>query len=88
MRARSCESSISLEYLQNLHRGYEEFLRHISRTIPVIKVNYEKFPTVDEMVEAIAEQYNNLSMIKHVLYDNADGTSNISSQSQENGQDA
>jgi deoxyadenosine kinase len=69
LRNRSCESSISLEYLQALHRGYEEFLAEISKVIPVIKVNYELFPTVEEMVEAITVQYQSLSNIKHVFYD-------------------
>ncbi len=69
MRSRDCESGISLEYLTNLYNGYEEFIKEISRVIPVIKVNYERFRTTDEMVEAIAQQYASLSNIKHVLYD-------------------
>ena len=53
MRQRECESSISLEYLQNLHSAYEEFIQDISRIIPVIRVNYERFRTADEMAEMI-----------------------------------
>ena len=53
MRQRECESSISLDYLQNLHSAYEEFIQDISRIIPVIRVNYERFRTADEMAEMI-----------------------------------
>jgi len=70
-RSRDCETGISLEYLSALHAGYEHFLTDISKIIPVIKVNYEKFPTVDEMAEAIADQYAKLSTIRYVFYDSA-----------------
>ena len=53
MRQRECESTISLEYLQNLHAAYEEFIKDIARIIPVIRVNYEKFRTADEMADMI-----------------------------------
>eukprot|EP00823_Brevimastigomonas_motovehiculus_P005554 TRINITY_DN4129_c0_g1_i1.p1 TRINITY_DN4129_c0_g1~~TRINITY_DN4129_c0_g1_i1.p1 ORF type:complete len:319 (+),score=98.62 TRINITY_DN4129_c0_g1_i1:49-1005(+) len=69
-RSRGCETGISLEYLKNLHQAYEVFLKDISRIIPVIKVNYEKFRTVDEMADAIAEQYNAMCMIREVNWDN------------------
>ncbi len=38
-RSRDCETGISLEYLSNLHRAYEEFINEIARVIPVIKVH-------------------------------------------------
>ena len=53
MRRRECESSISLDYLQKLHAAYEDFIQDISRIIPVIRVNYEKFRSADEMAEVI-----------------------------------
>ena len=53
MRQRECESTISLEYLQSLHAAYEEFIKDIARIIPVIRVNYEKFRTADEMADMI-----------------------------------
>ena len=53
MRQRECESTISLEYLQSLHSAYEEFIKDIARIIPVIRVNYEKFRTADEMADMI-----------------------------------
>ena len=53
MRQRECESTISLEYLKNLHAAYEEFIKDISRIIPVIRVNYERFRSADEMADMI-----------------------------------
>ena len=53
MRKRDCESTISLEYLANLYKAYEEFLSEISRIIPVIKVNYEEFRTPEQMADVI-----------------------------------
>jgi len=41
------ESGITLEYLQNLHRNYEEFIQNISRLVPVIKVNWSKYRTAE-----------------------------------------
>jgi len=67
-RARGCESGITLEYLTNLYHAYEEFLQDISRIIPVIKVDYNKFRTTEEMAEAIAEQYNTMTNIRLVTF--------------------
>ena len=53
MRQRECESTISIEYLRSLHAAYEEFIRDIARIIPVIRVNYEKFRTANEMADMI-----------------------------------
>ena len=53
MRQRECESTITLDYLRNLHSAYEEFIKDIARIIPVIRVNYEKFRTADEMADMI-----------------------------------
>ncbi|CAI8021259.1 Deoxyadenosine kinase [Geodia barretti] len=36
MRSRECESTISLDYLRNLHAAYEEFIKDISRIIPAL----------------------------------------------------
>eukprot|EP00462_Mataza_sp_D1_P001947 CAMPEP_0175096580 /NCGR_PEP_ID=MMETSP0086_2-20121207/4809_1 /TAXON_ID=136419 /ORGANISM="Unknown Unknown, Strain D1" /LENGTH=287 /DNA_ID=CAMNT_0016369993 /DNA_START=61 /DNA_END=924 /DNA_ORIENTATION=+ len=68
MRNRGCESGITLEYLQNLHKAYESFIQEISRMIPVIKVDYERFRTVDEMASAIADKYHSMLNIQHVTW--------------------
>ena len=53
MRNRDCESTITLEYLQKLYSAYEAFITDIARIIPVIRVNYERFRTANEMAEMI-----------------------------------
>lgn len=63
MRNRECESSITLEYLQNLHSAYEAFIADIARIIPVIRVNYERFRTADEMADMIV-RYGCLILIQ------------------------
>jgi len=68
LRNRGVESGISLEYLNNLYNAYEVFLQEISRIIPVIKVDYNRFRTVEEMAEAIVEQYNTMTNIRHVTF--------------------
>jgi deoxyadenosine kinase len=64
MRSRGVESGISLEYLQALYRGYEEFIGDISRVIPVIRVDYERFGTAAEMAELIEREYLDHSFLR------------------------
>jgi hypothetical protein len=45
--ARECESSITIEYLRALYAAYEKFITDIARVIPVIRVDYSKFRTVE-----------------------------------------
>jgi deoxyadenosine kinase len=64
MRSRGVESGISLEYLQALYAGYEEFIGDISRVIPVIRVDYERFGTAAEMAELIEREYLDHSFLR------------------------
>ena len=57
---------MSIEYLKALHAAYEAFIRDIARVIPVIKVDYSKFRTAEQMAAAIKIQYAAISNIKHV----------------------
>ena len=63
-RARGVESGITLEYLAALHRGYREFVTDISRVIPVIQVDYDRFPTVEEMARVILSDYLDHSFLR------------------------
>jgi deoxyadenosine kinase len=63
-RSRGVESGISLDYLRGLHDGYEEFVRDISRVIPVIRVDYDRFRTVEEMAEVITREYLDHSFLR------------------------
>lgn len=71
MRARGCETGITLEYLTNLHSAYENFISQISKMIPVIKIDYESFRSVEEMATVIAEEYRALSTIRNVKWDSS-----------------
>lgn len=65
-RNRGMETGIPLAYLEQLRSGYEEFLADISKTIPVIKVNWESFKSTEEMVQMIRREFSKLSTIHTV----------------------
>ncbi|MBA3463622.1 MAG: deoxynucleoside kinase [Deltaproteobacteria bacterium] len=66
MRSRDVESKIELGYLEALHEGYEEFIQNISKVIPVIRIDYEKFATAEEMAEVIKREYLDASFLRRV----------------------
>jgi len=66
MRGRGVESNISLEYLTALYKEYEAFITDISRVIPVIRVDYERFHTAEEMAQVIQKEYLNHSFLRSV----------------------
>jgi deoxyadenosine kinase len=57
LRNRECEKSITLEYLTDLKAAYEDFLDEISMFIPVIRVDWNEFRPVEEVVDKIATEY-------------------------------
>ncbi len=63
-RARGVESGITIEYLEALHEGYEEFINDISRVTPVIRVDYDRFATAQEMATVIEQEYLNKSFLR------------------------
>lgn len=69
MRSRDCESGMSLEYLKGLHAAYEVFIKDIARIIPVIKVDYSRFRTPEEMASAIKSEYQKIANIREVSFD-------------------
>ena len=66
MRSRDVESKIELGYLQALHEGYAEFVENISRVIPVIRVDYERFASEEEMADVIKREYLHASLLRQV----------------------
>merc|ERR1712217_860260 len=66
MRSRDCESAVPIEYLRALHAAYEVFIKDISRVIPVIKVDYERFRTAEEMAAVIKTEYTKIANIRKV----------------------
>lgn len=66
MRSRNCEANVSLDFLENLYRHYESFIADISRVIPVISVDYDRFATAEEMAKVIQKEYLAHSFIRNV----------------------
>ncbi len=66
MRSRNCEANVSIDFLNNLYRHYEKFIEDISRVIPVISVDYDRFATAEEMAKVIQEEYLAHSFIRKV----------------------
>ena len=67
-RNRGVESGITLEYLIALRSEYEAFIREISRTVPVIRVDWERYRDVDEMAEVIEREYLRGSFLREVTW--------------------
>lgn len=64
MRSRDVESAIPLDYLKALHEGYEEFVQSISKVIPVIRVDYERFASAEDMAQVIKREYLDASFLR------------------------
>jgi deoxyadenosine kinase len=68
-RNRDVESGITLEYLTALYDGYEDFVTNISRTIPVIRVDWDRFRSVDDIASRIHEEYMRGSFLREVSWE-------------------
>ena len=79
VRARGCETGITIEYLIALHAAYEEFISQIARVIPVIKVDYSKFRSVDEMAIRIVTEYELIANIRSVAWSSENSAASASS---------
>jgi deoxyadenosine kinase len=68
MRDRDVETGISLEYLQALYAEYEAFISDISRTVPVIRIDYDRFRSAEEMAAVIEREYLNSDFLREVTW--------------------
>jgi deoxyadenosine kinase len=66
MRARGFESGITMEYLERLYAAYEKFVVDISRTIPVIRVPWERFGDTEAVVAAITHEVQRAHYLRDV----------------------
>lgn len=71
-RARDAEVGITLEYLQQLHAGYERFIEDISKRIPVIRVDYSQFRGDEEMAAMIRDEWARLTNVRDVSFSQRD----------------
>ena len=67
-RSREVESGITLEYLQALYTEYERFIADISRAVPVIRVDWDRFHDVDEIAVQIEREYLAGSFLREVTW--------------------
>jgi deoxyadenosine kinase len=66
VRSRGCETGITVEYLTQLYKGYEEFIAEISRVIPVLRVRWDEFWEVERLAEAITREYQRGNFLREV----------------------
>jgi len=65
-RGRGIEKVITLEYLERLYAAYEDFVLDISRTIPVIQVDWENFGDIEQLANRITREVNRASYLRRV----------------------
>ena len=68
MRERSVESGVTLEYLTALYGEYENFLADISRSVPVIRIDWDQFRNVEEMAAVIEREYLGGNFVRKVTW--------------------
>jgi deoxyadenosine kinase len=68
-RSRDVETGITLEYLTALHAEYERFIADISRTVPVIRVDWDRFRDVEEMAVVIEREYLDASFLRNARWE-------------------
>ncbi|HUK13717.1 MAG TPA: deoxynucleoside kinase [Thermoanaerobaculaceae bacterium] len=66
VRSRGIESGITLDYLSRLYDGYEQFLKEISRLIPVLRVHWDEFGEVERLAKAVTREYKRGSFLREV----------------------
>ncbi|MBI4699713.1 MAG: deoxynucleoside kinase [Deltaproteobacteria bacterium] len=67
-RRRDVEGSVSLEYLTALYEEYENFIRDIARSVPVIRIDWAEFRDVEQMADVVQREYLAGSFLRHVQW--------------------
>ena len=68
LRNRDVESGITLEYLQALYAEYERFIADIARSVPVIRVDWDRFRDAEEMAELIERVYFDGNFLREISW--------------------
>ena len=58
-RSRGCESGLTLEYLQDLRKGYEEWLEDVKDRIPVIRLDWNTYQDHKKIADIIRVKLSN-----------------------------
>jgi len=64
-RGREMESNVPLEYLKNLRRGYEEFMKTVAGSVAVIRIDWNEYGDTDSVAKAIIMKIGQL----HTIHD-------------------
>lgn len=67
-RSRDVENGITLEYLTALYAEYERFIADISRSVPVIRVDWDRFRDVNDIAAVIEREYLSGSFLRDVQW--------------------
>ena len=67
-RSRGVETGISMDYLLALRAEYENFVRDISKVIPLIRVSWNEYKDVEEMAEVIKREYMEADFLRTVRW--------------------
>lgn len=67
-RSRDVESGVTIDYLSALYAEYENFIRDISRSVPVIRVDWDTFRDVEEMAAVIEKEYLRGNFLRRVAW--------------------
>lgn len=63
-RGRACEAGITVEYLKDLKKGYDDWKNDgLAKRIPVIDLDWNQFKSVDYVIERIKEESKRKIMI-------------------------
>ncbi len=73
VRQRGVESGVTLAYLEALHAEYETFLADISRSVPVIRIDWDQFRNVEEMAGVIEREYLGGNFVRKVTWSPTSG---------------
>ena len=64
-RGRDVEQTITLDYLEQLHQGYEQFAEEMGRYTRVLTVDWNAYRPTAEVIELVkAEMTNNLEFLR------------------------
>ncbi len=72
-RSRDVENGITLEYLTALYAEYELFIADISRSVPVIRVDWDRFRDVNDIAAVIEREYLSSSFLRDVQWSPTQG---------------